>query len=238
MSKYDTAGQKIHLEYRVYMDTLFRSAARPIRYQKQPAPSFTRQIDILRSDTGDVWEIEPIAKRKDAVPQATRNMNLLRYWGIEAQNPVLYCDDCGLYDYNWNRVEWRLGINFPILRIEDWEDTPLGHTTVLVAASPEAGSILYWLELNDKVKADAAALAAIAAAAGLFGELGKGGVPRRKRPPVPAFELLCLGFLYVYSSLPVEPDVTPYLPDPLPSYPQFPGTSPAPPRLDPRAYVA
>jgi RHS repeat-associated protein len=236
MEDYDTTGQNIHLEYRVYKNELRPQWGRPIRYQKKPHINSSRQIDILRSDTGDVWEIEPINKRNDAVPQATNNVNLLRYWGIDGQNPVLYCDDCEEYNYNWNTVDWHLGnpANFTTQRIEFWELSPLGFQTILIAEATEPGAIIYRLERNDKVEATEVGLAAIAAAARLFQKAGRRQPQRR---PQPAFEF-CPGFPYVLIPMPAEPDTEPYLPDPLPTYPSFPGTGPVAPTPDPRSRVA
>jgi len=237
MRDHDITGQSIHLEYRVYKDQLIPQWARPIRYQTKPAIRISRQVDILRSDTGDVWEIEPITKVNDAVPQATKNVNLLRYWGIDGQNPVLYCDDCDSRNYNWNTVDWHLGnpANFPIQRTEFWDLSPLGLQTILIAEATEPGAIIYRLERNDKVEATEVGLAAMAAAAALFQKAGKAGVPRRR--PQPAFEF-CPGLPYILIPMPAEPDAGPYLPDPLPTYPSFPGTAPVAPAPDPRSRVA
>jgi len=235
-AEYDPTGQNIHLEYRVYKKRLIPEFARPIRW-RAVSSTMSNRVDILRSDTGDVWEIEPITRLQHAVPEATQKVDLLRYWGIEVQNPVLYCDDCGDHNYNWNTVDWHLGnpANFPTQRKELWDTSALGLQTILVAEATEPGAIIYHLERNEKVEVTEAGLAAMAAAAALFRKLGQGRAPRRR--PEPAFEF-CPGFPYIFIPLPAEPDVGPYLPDPLPTYPPFPGTAPVPPVPDPRSLVA
>jgi RHS repeat-associated protein len=168
-------------------------------------------VDILRSDTGDVWEIEPITKKSAAVPEATakalvlnlygRHARLIRgvpsldgyYRGLAPRVPWATAKRTGaalgLPSYNWNHVDWRLGLqlNFIPIRIPGYISVPPIRAD-LVAAATAPGEVLFWYESDQFGQAALAALAAyLGNKAGQARERGKGpiGVPGIGIPVAP-----------------------------------------------------
>ena len=157
-------------------------------------------VDVVHSNFGDVYEIEPVYNAAEAIPQAFGYVRLLneiglhaaRYGGIPRLNGFWRGYPKGSISrpgvrYDWNHVQWTLGnpANFPPIRILGWDDylAPNGAGVAdLVAASPAPGVVLYWLEPNART---AAGVAAFAAAAWLARNLKRYPPPfRGPMPPV------------------------------------------------------
>ena len=131
--------------------------------------------DLIRSDTGDVYEIEPLLPNParsiaTAVVQATIYRLFLQRNASLGLLPSAAPND-------WNTVFWSLGdpVNFPLL---SWDTVTNGSIIVLpastgtrivlipwglelVAVSPAPGTVVWWYQPSKSVSA--AALAAILA---------------------------------------------------------------------------
>ena len=106
------------------------------------------QIDLLNPSTGDVYEIEPIDKLTTGFIQVTAYIQLLRiaqgFSHLEPEWRGWPKTSRVLTSYHWNHVFWQYGASsrYPGGR---WNWEPFS----LVAMSPSAGLIAYWLEPRD-----------------------------------------------------------------------------------------
>jgi hypothetical protein len=195
-----------------------------VEYNDRPIRPW--RIDVIHSNTGDVYEIEPIYNMFEALPQATAYAILLNWVGSHApafgRVPNLQGGAWlpGWKQYNWNHVNWDLGdpTRFPPIRLP-WTVGPGGgvlpinqRVADLVAVSPADGVVVFWLEPTD---ATAAAAATLAAATWITDRLKRrysgnvsGGPPRPLPGPLPR-------------PLPVPNPcpATPYYPNPIPDFP-------------------
>ncbi|WP_161668725.1 RHS repeat-associated core domain-containing protein [Kallotenue papyrolyticum] len=100
---------------------------------------FGKKADIIHSDTGAVYEIEPIYAKARARPEALEKKDLL----LQTRPVVTWAGQT----YDWSNVPWHLGeaALFGVggsLRIEGY----LAGVGDLVAKATEPGVILYWIE--------------------------------------------------------------------------------------------